>query len=208
MSADAPARSEAEAKAWVAAQLTADAFNRMETFVGLLGEWGGKTNLLGGREFGRVWSRHVRNSLQLRDLAAGSLMDLGSGGGFPGMVLALADPDRRVTLVESNRKKAGFLAHVAGVTGANVTVRPVRIEAMPVAPSPVVSARALAPLATMLPLAARFFGDDTVGLFPKGKEAANEVEAARRVASFSAELCPSVSDGEAAIVIVRHLSVA
>lgn len=187
------------------AELSREAVHRLETFVGLLSAWGRTHNLIGRNEFGRIWSRHVMDSLALIAHANdGALIDLGSGAGFPGLVIAIAQPERPVTLVESVQRKAAFLTHAARACGARVTVRAARIEALPAEPFPTVTARALAPLSTLLALSERFFGAGTVGLFPKGREAATEVEEARAHHAFTAALAPSRTDPEAAIVIVRR----
>lgn len=200
-------RTENEARERALAPLSPDAVHHLETFVALLREWGKTHNLIGRHEFDRIWTRHVLDSLALAPLLNdGALIDLGSGAGFPGLVLALTQPDRRVTLVESSRRKAGFLSHVAGVTGVPVTVRPARIEAQPDEVFPNVSARALAPLSTLLTLSARFFGTETVGLFPKGREAATELSDAQTRHAFDAELVKSATDPDAAVIVVRHLA--
>lgn len=198
---------EAAAKEEALSGLSADAVHRLETFVALCAEWGNTHNLIGRHEFGRIWTRHVLDSLALVPLVAGrTVIDLGSGAGFPGLVIALTAPGCEVTLVESVRRKAAFLSHVAGATGVNVKVRCARIEAQPNEVFDTVTARALAPLSTLLHLSGRFFGTETVGLFPKGKEAATECDAARQAHRFEATLAPSRTDPDAAIVVVRHLA--
>lgn len=179
----------------------------METFLALLRSWSETHNLIGRNEFGRIWERHVQDSLALLPLlppAPAPVIDLGSGAGFPGLVIALAEPERPVTLVEAVRRKAGFLTHAAGTLGVKVTVRPARIEAQPPEAFGAVTARALAPLSTLLGLSQRFFGGDTVGLFPKGREAATEVAAAQDAFSFEARLAPGAA-AEGAIVVVQNL---
>ncbi len=127
------------------------------------------------------------NSAQLRSLApeARLWLDLGSGAGFPGLVVAIlktGTPDFRMHLVESNHKKCAFLAEVVRATEAPVDIHAMRIEdlaerAQSLRPD-VVSARALAPLPRLFELAAPFFGEGTRGLFLKGREAEAEIEAA------------------------------
>lgn len=144
-----------------------------------------------------------------------SWLDLGSGGGFPGLVLAIMlaerDPKARMTLVESDSRKAAFLGEVARKTGVAVEIRAERSEkAATQAKSQirdVITARALAPLPKLLGLSLPFFSPQTVALFPKGREAEVEVGEARQRFDFDCRLAPSLTDGEARIVIVRNLAV-
>ncbi len=142
-------------------------------------------------------------------------LDLGSGAGFPGLVLAIMlaerDPAARVTLVESDSRKAAFLGEVARKTGVAVEIRAERSEkAATQAKSQikdVITARALAPLPKLLGLVLPFFSPQTVALFPKGREAEVEVEEARQRFGFDCTLIPSLTDAQARIVIVRNLAV-
>jgi 16S rRNA (guanine527-N7)-methyltransferase len=180
----------------------------LETIVAACQSWGRATNLVSAQDRGRLWERHVLDSLQLVPLAARAgpdWIDLGSGGGFPGLVVAIAREGTRMTLVESNRKKASFLMQAAARAGVRVRVEPRRAEDVAPMAHDVVSARALAPLDRLLDLAGRFFGDDTLGLFPKGREADREVEAARRRFAFALEAHPSRTDPAAAILAITKL---
>ena len=140
----------------------------------------------------------------------GTWLDLGSGGGFPGLVAAimLHGGGTRVTLVESDRRKAAFLAEVARQTGTPVEIQTVRIEQMAtqgmLTPVEVVSARALAPLVRLISLSLPFFGDDTVGIFPKGRAAEAEIADARAAWAFDVETTPSLTEEAARIVLVRR----
>lgn len=146
---------------------------------------------------------------------APSWLDLGSGGGFPGLVLAilLAEkvPDARMTLVESDARKAAFLGEVARKTGVAVEIRAERSEKCATQANSrirnVITARALAPLPKLLGLARPFFSPPSVALFPKGREAEVEIAEARARFDFECRLAPSLTDAEARIVIVRNLAV-
>ncbi|WP_244500184.1 16S rRNA (guanine(527)-N(7))-methyltransferase RsmG [Methyloceanibacter superfactus] len=161
-----------------------------------------------------LWSRHFADSAQLRSLApdARLWLDLGSGAGFPGLVVAILQtgvPEFRMHLVESNHKKCAFLAEVVRAAEAPVDIHAMRIEqvaerAQSLRPD-VVSARALAPLPRLLELAAPFFGEGTRGLFLKGREAQAEIEAARLGWAFDARLHASLTAKDAAIVEVTGL---
>lgn len=199
---------EAAARQSVQSAVSPDVFKALETFLQCLEVWSRKTNLVSATDRGRLWQRHVLDSLQLiahaRD-AGPRWIDLGAGAGFPGLVAAIARSESDVTLVEANRKKAAFLGAAIAQTGARATVRPERAEALAPMAHDVVSARALAPLPTLLGLAAPFFGADTLGLFPKGREAEAEIEAARREWRFDVVRTPSETDPEGTILAVRHL---
>lgn len=202
-----PDAAEENAREIVRSQVTSSAFDAIERFVDACWRWGRVSNLVSAADRGRLWERHVLDSLQLVPLArdAGPVwIDLGSGGGFPGMVIALAREGTRMTLVESNRKKCAFLLQAAAASRARVSVVPARIEAVAPFAADVVSARALAPLDCLLPLAAPFFGRATIGLFPKGREVEAELAAALAARPFSFERLPSRA-ADATIVKVTGL---
>jgi 16S rRNA (guanine527-N7)-methyltransferase len=205
---------------------------RLEIYEALLRQWQKAVNLVAARTLEAVWQRHFADSAQLMALApeARSWLDLGSGAGFPGLVVAimLAETPRPrapmqprrgepagqetsgcVTLIESDGRKAAFLGAVARQTGIAVDILSTRIETCAtqsrVAAPDVVTARALAPLDKLLSLAAPFLSPRTVGLFLKGREAATEVEAARKVWTFTSELIPSSTEAVAHIVRVSTL---
>ena len=228
---------------------------RLATYEKLLRQWQKAVNLVATRSLDDVWQRHFADSAQLLRLApsARSWVDLGSGGGFPGLVLAIllaeravstrgdtatqrgqdgpaharlpgADggpgaargsvlaqpaPPVRVALIESDTRKSAFLSEVARQTGIAVDILSTRIESAATqsklqAPD-VVTARALAPLDKLLHLAAPLSSPRTVGLFLKGREAAKEVEAARKMWVFNSELIPSRTEAGAHIVRVGAL---
>jgi 16S rRNA (guanine527-N7)-methyltransferase len=191
-----------------------ETIHRLTRYSELLAHWQARTNLVAASTLPALWSRHFADSAQLTTLApkARLWLDLGSGAGFPGLVVAIVEtgrPDFRMHLVESNRKKCAFLAEVARATGAPVEIHAMRIEdlaesAHRLQPD-VVSARALAPLLRLLELAAPFFDAETRGLFLKGCDAAAEVEAARAEWDFTARLIPSLTAANSCIVEVTRL---
>jgi 16S rRNA (guanine527-N7)-methyltransferase len=154
-----------------------------------------------------VWDRHILDAGQLALLADGrEWVDLGSGAGLPGLVIAALKPGCRVTLVEKDRRKSAFLRHAAHAMQLPVTVLPQRIdEAAPTLRADVVTARALAPLETLLRYAEPLLRQGAIGLFPKGRGYAAELTKARESWQFEAELAPSRTDPEARIVIIRRL---
>ena len=193
---------------------------KFESYVALLKQWQKAVQLVAPSTLGSIWSRHVRDSAQLAALAptgTRSWVDLGSGAGFPGLVVAILarDPtsrtaDLRMTLIESDTRKAAFLREVARQTGCPVDILGARIEMSStrdkVGAVEVVSARALAPLTELLSLALPFWQPGTLGLFLKGRDTENEVEAARLSWSFELELKPSLTDPDGRVVCVRDLS--
>ncbi|MGH6792759.1 MAG: 16S rRNA (guanine(527)-N(7))-methyltransferase RsmG [Methyloceanibacter sp.] len=191
-----------------------ETIQKLVRYVELLAHWQKSTNLIAPSTLPAVWSRHFADSAQLRDLApeARLSLDLGSGAGFPGLVVAILQagiPDFRMHLVESNRKKCAFLAEVVRETKAPVDIHAMRIEDLAQSPQrlepDVVSARALAPLPRLLELAAPFFGANTRGLFLKGREAEAEIEEARRGWAFDYRLHPSLTSADSSIVEVTGL---
>jgi 16S rRNA (guanine527-N7)-methyltransferase len=189
---------------------------RLETYEALLRLWQKTINLVAPSTLDDIWHRHFADSAQLLAHApptAERWLDLGSGAGFPGLVLAILLADRgsgRVTLIESDTRKAAFLAEVARKTGVAVDIRGTRIEKSAtqakLGPVDVVTARALAPLRRLLDLSAPFFSGSTMGLFLKGREAEAEVEAARKLWDFEPELKPSLTDASGRIVVIRALN--
>ncbi len=187
--------------------MTPSVFDAIERFVGACSRWGRVSNLVSAADRARLWERHVLDSLQLVPLAEGAgpvWVDLGSGGGFPGIVVAIAREGTDMTLIEANRKKSAFLLQAAAEAGVKVRVRPQRIEAVEPFVADVVSARALASLDTLIRLAAPFFGPDTIGLFPKGKDAPLETDTAHLRHDFTASLIPSLTE-DSSIVRVTGL---
>jgi 16S rRNA (guanine527-N7)-methyltransferase len=153
---------------------------RLDAFAALLGEWNRRINLVSARDAAEVRTRHVEDSLQLLPLLPpGPLADIGSGGGFPGLVLAAADPERPVTLIESDKRKAAFLATAAARLGLpKVAVQAARAENVALSGMAALTARAFAPLAQILPFAARFLAAGGLALLPKGRSAEAELDAA------------------------------
>jgi len=184
-----------------------EAFEKLATYAALLTKWQRAINLVGPGTMGDVWCRHMLDSAQLFPLlpkGAGTLVDLGSGAGFPGLVLAMMGvPD--VHLVESDHRKAAFLTHVSRETKTDVTVHAKRIETMPSMVADVVTARALAPLPKLLGLAERFVGPDSVCLFLKGQDVDSELTEITKSMKMDVERMPSVTAPSASILRLRGL---
>jgi len=190
-----------------------ETLDRLDCLVAILLAWQRRMNLIAPSTESTLWTRHVADSLQLMAPAPGTRFwaDLGSGGGFPGLVIACALADTagaRVHLVESNAKKAAFLREAVRATGAPAVVHPTRIEdfvANAPAPIDVVTARALAPLPKLLSLVYPLLKSGALGIFPKGQDVAAELTEAAKCWNIQASLSPSRTDPKAQIVVVRGL---
>ncbi len=180
---------------------------RLEAYAALLTRWSARINLVGHDTIADLWRRHFLDSAQLRAFvpdAARSLIDLGSGAGFPGLVLAILGAPG-VELVEADSRKSAFLREAARVTEAAVTIRPCRIAAVPAHPVDLVTARALAPLDRLLDLAWPFLGTDSVCLFPKGERAAEELTLARKRWTMTAALHNSTADPRGVVLRLHQV---
>lgn len=187
------------------ADVSRETRHRLEVFVETLERWQKAINLVGRNTMDGVWKRHILDSSQIVPLipaTAETLADLGSGGGFPGLVIAAMRPDLRVTLIESDARKAAFLGEVGRRMGLEnqPKIAISRIEAAPAAIADVVTARALAPLRQLLHWAQRHRKDTAICLFHKGKGWQMEVEEAKKEWDFSPEPIASVTDRDAVIL--------
>jgi 16S rRNA (guanine527-N7)-methyltransferase len=185
---------------------------RLELLERELRRWQAIKNLVGPATLDRIWDRHIVDSLQLLDLApeARTWLDLGSGAGFPGLVLAIAGAERglKVHLVESNSRKCAFLRHIARLAGAPATVHEARLETVVpgfVGRADVVSARALAALAQLLDWTEPRLKAGAIGLFPKGRDVEIELTGARKRWTFDADILPSRTDSEARILRITSI---
>jgi 16S rRNA (guanine527-N7)-methyltransferase len=185
-----------------------ETLERLTLHLELLARWQPAINLVGPTTLADPWRRHVLDSAQLvahLSREAGNLVDLGSGAGFPGMVLAiLGVPD--VTLIESDRRKAQFLREVARATGTAVTIHAERAERVAPFPAAVVTARALAPLPRLLPLAARFLAADGACLLLKGASVSDELTAAAKSWHMAPEMLPSLSAPAGIVLKLRGVA--
>jgi 16S rRNA (guanine527-N7)-methyltransferase len=184
-----------------------ETLQRLSDYLDLLHRWQSRINLVGPATLADPWRRHFLDAAQLVDRVpaeAANLVDLGSGAGFPGMVLAVLGVPG-VHLIEADRRKAQFLREVARVTGAPATIHAERIEQMRGWPAAVITARALAPLPRLLELADRFLGSDSVCLFLKGKSVGRELTEARVSWHMDAETFPSRSVPTGTVLKLRGI---
>lgn len=188
-----------------------ETLDRLKAYDAVLLDWSSRHNLVARSTIDDRWDRHYRDSAQLFAAIpenARTLVDLGSGAGFPGLVLAAMGAERglQVTLVESTGKKAAFLeAAIGAMRLKNVRVIPQRIESITVSPPDVVTARALAQLDKLLGYAHEFAGEKSVLIFPKGQDVEAELTAAAKSWHMEVDKRPSVTSPGSAILVIRHL---
>jgi 16S rRNA (guanine(527)-N(7))-methyltransferase RsmG len=180
---------------------------RLDRFVQLLLRWNPRINLVARGDEAELWHRHILDSAQLAPLLpdpVGDLIDLGSGAGFPGLILALLT-EWRVHLVEADHRKAAFLREAIRETGATAIVHAARAEALSIAPGRVVTARALAPLATLLDLAQPLLAPDGICVLPKGRGVEDELTAAAGEWHMRVERFPSRTSPGATILRISEI---
>jgi 16S rRNA (guanine527-N7)-methyltransferase len=195
-----------------AGSVSRETFDRLVAFEEMFQKWNRSINLVAPSTLGQVWERHILDSAQLARIEpqATRWVDLGSGGGFPGLVMAflLAERDgASIDLVESNRKKASFLQSVVGQFNlpARVVARRIDDSHALVAAPQIVTARALASLSTLLDLSAPWLTTGTRGLFHKGRDYRAEVEESAHRWSFDLVEHPSMTDPHGVILELSGL---
>jgi len=191
-----------------------ETIERLQIYEALLNHWQKGVNLVAAKTLEDVWHRHFADSAQLLAHApdAATWLDLGSGAGFPGLVIAICVANREdshVHIVESNARKCAFCQEVVRETGCSVEIHQARIESLSradnVIGAEIVTARALAPLEYLYKLASPFFGPGTTGLFLKGRRVSQELERAAKNWDCEVQLHPSLTDARARIVEVSAL---
>jgi len=180
---------------------------KLRQFAALVSRWSAKINLVSKHDLPDLWERHIQDGLALvpyippgTDFA----IDLGSGAGFPGLVLAIAT-GIPFTLIESDRRKAAFLLDAGRELEAPVKVLNMRIEAARPVPAPLITARALAPLDKLLALAAPHLAPGGVCLFPKGRSYEEELRTAEMHWRMDIERCKNPYDAEACILKLGNI---
>lgn len=198
-----------EQEAREALGVSRETLEHLEVFAALLREESGRQNLVSAASLDHLWARHVLDSAQLLRLVPRGVarwLDLGSGAGFPGMVLAML-ASGSFTLVEARRLRAEFLVQVAEAVGIQDKVQVLcsKAEAVEARPFDVITARAFAPLEKLLTLGSRFATPETIWILPKGRSAKTELEAARRSWQGDFRLENSVTDADARILVATDV---
>jgi len=194
------------------ASISPTAVRQLETYLSILKKWNPAINLVSAKTLDDAWTRHFLDSAQIYHLSGssgGHWVDMGSGAGFPGIVVATLlkedHPAGRVTLIEADHRKATFLSTVVAELDLPCTVLVDRIEAVPSQEADWVCARALAPLRVLLGFAERHLAGSGVALFPKGRTYHSEIEDARKDWVFNIETLESRTGPEGAVLRIAGI---
>ncbi len=192
--------------------VSCETIEKLKTYQELLFEWQKKFNLVSNSSLQNIWDRHFADSAQLYKYipkTANTLIDFGSGAGFPAMVLAIMGlektPYLNVSMVESVKKKTLYLKEVADKTKTNVTIINDRIENLPTIKYDVITSRAMASLVDLLEYSNRFCHKDTVCIFPKGKSYSSELAEAHKKWKFKCVIEASDVSEEGKILIITNI---
>ena len=180
---------------------------RLEAYAACLEEWQGRMNLVGRSTMEDLWRRHMQDSAQLlRHVPQGCrrLVDLGSGAGFPGLVLSIMGV-AGVELVESDQKKAAFLRAAALASDSDAVIHACRVEDLPAGRADVVTARAVAPLERLIPMVAPFMAEGSVAILPKGSSVEGELKAVARHWHLWYSRYTSMTDPRGSILVINRL---
>tara|TARA_R110002094_G_scaffold26875_2_gene39589 strand:- start:583 stop:1203 length:621 start_codon:yes stop_codon:yes gene_type:complete len=186
---------------------------RLEAFAALAAKWNPRINLVARSTLADLWTRHIVDSAQIFQYApvdARHWVDIGSGGGFPGIVVATmaADlcPEMQFTLIESDQRKATFLRTAARELKLNVVVLADRVELVAPQNADILSARALSSLQDLFPLISRHLAPHALSILPKGKSFAEEISAAQQNWRFELVAHPSMTEPDARILVVKDIA--
>nr|WP_321512583.1 16S rRNA (guanine(527)-N(7))-methyltransferase RsmG [uncultured Hyphomonas sp.] len=194
--------------AFLAAEdVSRETLERLDRVIDTLDVWRKRSNLIGPREWPVIWTRHVADCFQLLDHLPedARVVDLGSGAGFPGLIIAAARPEGHVTMIESVGKKCAFLRAAIESAGLSASVRQDRVESVGQISADYITARAFAPLPKLLDYAAPWLKQGATGLFLKGERWKEELTEASQTWNFAYEAIPSRVGGSGTILIVREL---
>ena len=190
-----------------------ETMDRLQAFEHMLVKWNRSINLVAPSTIETLWQRHILDSAQLIkhvDYEVAHWADFGSGGGLPGLIVAILlkekSPNTRVSLVESDKRKSSFLLTVGKTLDLNTSVIPKRILDVPSLNADIISARALAPLTNLLEFSFFHGQESAISLFPKGKLHKEEIETARKYWGFELETFASITDSDAAILKIKRIS--
>jgi len=207
-----PTVDNADARDRLRANVSRETFERLEILVALLTDWNRRLNLVSTSTIDSIWQRHVIDSAQLVTIHPthfGRWVDIGTGGGFPGLVMAILGaeltPDMEYVLLEAHRRKAEFLSRVVRATDIHARIVSERAEAVGPMGANRVSARAVAPLVSLLPLVARHLDHNGIALLMKGEAADEEIHIARQTWSFTIRSHGSMT-GTGAVLVLSEIA--
>lgn len=196
---------EASARAYVADHCDGVALPKIERFIALLVAENARQNLVARPTLDVIWQRHIADSAQLLEYVpreTGLWLDLGTGAGLPGLIIAIMRPEWNIWLVESRRRRIEWLQGMVEELGlGNCAVVGSRLELVESVPASVISARAFAPLADILRLSARFSTSETLWLLPKGRSAAQELDTLPAKHKRLFHVKQSLTDEESGIIV-------
>lgn len=185
----------------------------LELFAEHVLKWTSRINLISASTHSDIWDRHICDSVQLFQLVPARFscwLDIGSGGGFPGIVAAIVGrqlaPDARFVLVESDQRKATFLRTAIRELELNAIIRADRIENLQSVQADIISARALGPLSLLLPYVDQHLHQDGRAIFHKGRQAPGEIALARQNWRFDLEERPSLTDPTGRLLLIQRIS--
>lgn len=185
-----------------------ETYERLQAFEALVRKWTQRINLVSRADANLIWERHIVDSVQVFDLApdSGDWLDIGSGGGFPGIIVAILSDGRDLTLMESDQRKCTFLRTAIRELDLTATVLTERIEEAPPQAVDVLSARALTDLTGLLAFAERHLAPGGVALFPKGQRWQDEVAKAQEKWGFQYEAIPSITNPAASVLKIKEIA--
>ena len=185
----------------------------LKKFEALVQKWNPAINLVAKNELKSLWERHIRDSAQIYQYSPHDpkhWLDIGSGGGFPGIVMAIMAQQHakstQFTFIESDQRKSAFLRNASRELGLNVNVRAERIETVHPIHADVITARALKSIDTLIPLMKRHILPDGIAILPKGKSWAAEVQQAKQNWRFEVEDHRSITDADARILVIKEIA--
>lgn len=188
-----------------------ETMERLHLFEALVRKWTRKINLVSNGDIAQIWNRHIVDSMQVFEHGKSDdlWVDIGSGGGFPGIVAAImakeATPSRNFILVDSDQRKCAFLRTVIRELDLNVKVLAERVEEIAPFGAAVLSARALDDLNSLLVHVERHLAPSGLALFPKGATWEKEHEVAQKTWSYNLEVIPSATNPNATILKIKEL---
>lgn len=189
-----------------------ETYELLKAYEASLADWQKKFNLVSNASLPDSWNRHFLDSAQLFQYIpeqAKTLLDFGSGAGFPGMVLAIMAAEKtpylKVKLIESTGKKTLYLNEVKKIVGVNVEIINDRVEKLPSQKADVITSRAMASLNDLLNYTGRFAAPQTICIFPKGQKYAEEIAEARKNWKFDCQIHDSITSSEGKILVISRL---
>ncbi|WP_299650784.1 16S rRNA (guanine(527)-N(7))-methyltransferase RsmG [uncultured Tateyamaria sp.] len=199
-----------EAPAWWVADVSRETLEKLQAYADLIRKWTPKINLVAKSTVGDLEVRHLWDSAQVYEPREDHWVDLGSGGGLPGVVVAILaqanGDDVKVTLVESDQRKCAFLRTCARELSLQINIVAGRIEEIPPLNAKTISARALAPLDELMGLAKPHLTNDGLCIFQKGAQWGIEIQAAQKNWRFSYEAMPSKTNSEAVVLKIKDIT--